>query len=214
MDDHLLRFKKKQKFLIFDLETENLALVGKNRPWQCSYILATQDQILEEHDDFPWWSDLDVSPGAAQVTRFNWFSYKEKSSDPKKCLKRFEKLLLDPEILSVQANGLNYDTYPHNIWRNELGLSPDFSWQLRTYCIQSIEKSIILGQKDWPTDPYERLALQFRLSNIRPKGYKVNVKALCAKYGIPYDAERAHDGLYDVKLTKNVFFKQIWLAEI
>ena len=214
MDDHLLRFKKQQKYQFWDHETENLALVGKNRPWQCSHVLATQNQILKETDDFPWWEDLDVSPGAAAITRFSYYDYKNKATDAKKCLDRFEKDLFDPEVINVFANGINFDTYTHNIWRNELGLPSDFSWQIRSICIQNIEKSIILGYKEWPRDPIERLAFQYRLSNFRKKGLKTNVKFLCEKYGIDYDAEKAHDGIVDCHYTRQIFFKQVWLVDI
>ena len=76
MNDDLLRYNDKQKYLIFDFETCNLNLVSqKNRPWQLSYIVATKNKILKKADHFLKWKDLKVSDGAARATRFDFKKY-------------------------------------------------------------------------------------------------------------------------------------------
>lgn len=51
MDESLLRFDKKQKYLVFDTETEGLNLI-KSRPWQVAWLVVEGDRILEKHDMF------------------------------------------------------------------------------------------------------------------------------------------------------------------
>lgn len=213
-ESDLLRFNKKQVYLTWDCETENLRLGGSNRPWQLSYSLSTQDEILEEHDDFPWWPDLDISAGAAAITRFNYEEYKAKAKDPKKILEKFDSYLYDPDILNVFANGFGFDTFIHNIIRLECGKKSNYDYVKNSLCIQCIEKAQILGIKEISQDPIKRAAQMFSLTNYRKRGLKTNVKFLCEKNGIEYDVMRGHDGLYDVSRTKAIFDKQIWQINI
>jgi len=64
MQDNLLRFQKKQKYVIFDTETESLNLVN-SRPWQLSWTIAEGDKIIKNEDRFIYWDDLKMSDGAA-----------------------------------------------------------------------------------------------------------------------------------------------------
>ena len=66
MKEKLLRFRKDQKYLIFDYETCNLNLVaGDNKPWQLAFIVAQGDKVLEKQDYWLKWDDLNV--------RWFWF---------------------------------------------------------------------------------------------------------------------------------------------
>ena len=51
MDEHLLRFKKDQKYLVFDYETCNLNLgLDSNKPWQLGFLTCKGNRILEKFD--------------------------------------------------------------------------------------------------------------------------------------------------------------------
>ena len=51
MNDELIRFKKDQKFLVFDYETCNLNLGSfNNKPWQIGYIICDKNKILERYN--------------------------------------------------------------------------------------------------------------------------------------------------------------------
>lgn len=213
MESNLLRFNKKQKYLFWDKETEDLRLYG-NRPWQLSYILATQNEILEEHDCFLWWDDLEMSAGAAAITRFNYEDYKRKAKDPKKIVDDFDNLLYNPEIINVGANIFGFDIHVHNTTRLLCGKPSNFSYLPHSLCIQSIEKAKHLGMKEFSQDPIKRAAQMVSLTNYRKKGLKTNVKFLCSEYGIPYDPMMAHDGLVDCGYTRSIFNKQIWQINI
>jgi DNA polymerase III epsilon subunit-like protein len=79
-----------QKFVVFDTETEGLSLTS-SRPWQLSWIVCKGDQILEEHDEFIKYDDLNVSEEAAKVTGFNHTAYLSKAKDPMEVWKNFAK---------------------------------------------------------------------------------------------------------------------------
>ena len=66
MNESLLRFDKKQKYLVFDTETEGLNLIT-SRPWQVAWLIVEGGEILEKHDMFLDWPDLNVSEGAAEL---------------------------------------------------------------------------------------------------------------------------------------------------
>jgi DNA polymerase III epsilon subunit-like protein len=71
MKETLLRFKKKQKYLLFDYETCNLNLIsGHNKPWQLAFLVIEDNKIVEEKDYWLKWDDLRVSPEAAKITGF------------------------------------------------------------------------------------------------------------------------------------------------
>lgn len=213
MEGNLLRFNKTQKYLFWDKETEDLRLNG-NRPWQLSYILATQNEILEEHDKFLWWDDLQMSSGAAAITRFNHEDYKRKSQDPLGIIEEFDSYLYDPDIINVGANLWGFDIFVHNTTRQLLGKKTDYSYVKNLLCIQSIEKAKHLGIKQISQNPMERTALMLSLTNYRKKGLKTNVKHLCSEYGVDYDPFMAHDGLVDCGYTRSIFNKQIWSIDI
>ena len=115
MNDNLLRYNDKQKYLIFDFETCNLNLVSPdNKPWQLSFITCTKNKILEKHDHFLKWENLKVSEGAQKATRFDYTKYRIKSEDPLPILRKFDKLLYDKQYKIVGHNLLGFDIYIHN----------------------------------------------------------------------------------------------------
>ena len=79
MNESLLRFNKKQRYVVFDTETEGLNLVT-SRPWQVAWMVVEGDKIIEKNDLFIEWPDLQVSEGAAKVTGFTEKEYNKKCS--------------------------------------------------------------------------------------------------------------------------------------
>ena len=51
MLDNLLRFKKDQKYIFFDYETEGLNLYS-SKPFQLSFIISEGQKIIEKADDY------------------------------------------------------------------------------------------------------------------------------------------------------------------
>ena len=48
MNESLLRFKRNQKYIIFDTETEGLNLI-KSKPWQAAWIVVEGDRVIKKY---------------------------------------------------------------------------------------------------------------------------------------------------------------------
>lgn len=210
MQSNLLRFNKKQKYMVFDFETENLALCLA-RPFQLSWVVYENNQITQKEDHMLYWKDLNVSADAARITRFDYNLWKEKAKDPLQVLKNFENYLYNPEYLILGANLFGYDVYVHNTLRRILGLKSDFSYLNRVLDIQCIQKGIYMGLK---TVPENRTAWQYQMYHYVKKGVKTSVKHLCGLYDIPYDENKAHDAMIDNLYCLEIFKKQILTIDI
>jgi len=210
MQDNLLRFKKDQKYITWDTETESLNLVN-SRPWQISWAISKGDKVLKHEDRFLHWDDLKMSDGAAKITRFDRTKWASRAEDPKKVLADFDKYLYDPEYLILGANLFGFDIYQHNNARREVGLKTDYSYINRIIDVQAIQKGIYLGLKSIPEN---RTAWHYQMQNFRQRGMKTSVKHLCSVYDIDYDENKAHDAVYDNNLVFSIFRKQILTIEI
>lgn len=210
MQSNLLRFNKKQKYMVFDFETENLALCLA-RPFQLSWVVYENNQITQKEDHMLYWKDLNVSADAARITRFDYNLWKEKAKDPLQVLKNFENYLYNPEYLILGANLFGYDVYVHNTLRRILGLKSDFSYLNRVLDIQCIQKGIYMGLK---TVPENRTAWQYQMYHYVKKDVKTSVKHLCGLYDIPYDENKAHDAMIDNLYCLEIFKKQILTIDI
>ena len=94
MKEKLLRFNKKQKYLVFDFETCSLNLASAaNKPWQLAFMAYEGDKLIESADYYIYWDNLKLSEGARRVTGFSDSNYKKRAHPPEKILDHFEKYL-------------------------------------------------------------------------------------------------------------------------
>lgn len=210
MKDNLLRFNKKQKYLIFDTETEGLNLIN-SRPWQIAWIVAEGDRIIEKHDLYIKWDDLNISDDAAKITGFSRQAYDRRSLDPKEVFETFSKYLYDKNNLIVGQNLLGFDVYMINIWRKAIGLKQDYSFVDRIIDTKSIATAIA---KEIPVQKENLLSWQYRLLNHKEKGLKTSQATLLKKYDIPHDPKRLHDAMYDIEMNFRIFRKQLFEIEL
>ena len=76
MNEELLRFKKNQKYLIFDYETCNLNLNHySNKPWQLGFIIAEGSRVLKKYNFNLSWDELKLSKEAERITQFSRTKY-------------------------------------------------------------------------------------------------------------------------------------------
>ena len=210
MRSELLRFKNKQKYLIFDTETEGLNLI-KSRPWQIAWIVAEGKKIISKNDRFIKWDNIQVSEGAAKITGFTEHEYERRAEDPKEVWNDFSKYLLDPEYIIIGQNLLGFDIYMLNVWMKAIGLKSDYSYIDRIIDTKSIATAIfknILPEKD------NFISWQYKLLNHREKGLKTSQLTLLKHYGIPHDPKKLHDALYDIEMNFEIFLKQLYDIEI
>ena len=210
MKENLLRFNKKQRYLIFDTETEGLNLIN-SRPWQVAWILAEGDKVLEKHDLYIRWEDLNISDEAAKITGFSKQAYDRRSVDPKDVFDKFSKYLEDENNLIIGQNLLGFDVYMVNIWRREIGLPSDYSFINRIIDTKSIATAIA---KEIPVQKENLLSWQYRLLNHKERGLKTSQATLLKKYDIPHDPKRLHDAMYDIEMNFRIFRKQLFDIEL
>jgi len=210
MDESLLRFDKNQKYLVFDTETEGLNLI-RSRPWQVAWLVVEGGKILEKHDMFLDWPNLDVSAGAAKITGFTMKEYNKRKESPRKVWEKFSKNLYDKDTFIVGQNLLGFDVYMVNIWRELMKLEADYSYVERIIDTKALAVAIA---KDIPVDKDDFISWQYRLINHRERKLKTSQAFLLKKYNIDHDPKRLHDALYDIEMNFKVFRKQLFDLEI
>ena len=117
----LLKHNINQKYVVFDTETEGLSLTS-SRPWQLSWIVCQGENILEQHDEFILFGDLDMSEDATRITNFNKSVYLQSAKDPLEVWQKFAPYLYDEKNILVGQNLLCYDIYILNVLMNYLGM--------------------------------------------------------------------------------------------
>eukprot|EP01043_Picozoa_sp_COSAG02_P013551 COSAG02_NODE_544_length_20555_cov_485.488170_13_plen_211_part_00 len=210
MNESLLRFNKKQRYVVFDTETEGLNLVT-SRPWQVAWMVVEGDKIIEKNDLFIEWPDLQVSEGAAKVTGFTEKEYNRRCEPPKQVWEKFSKDLYNPDNLIIGQNLLGFDVYMVNIWRRLMNLGADYSFIPRILDTKALATAIA---KEMPVVKDDFIGWQYRLLNYRERGLKTSQATLLKKYNIDHDPKRLHDALYDIEMNFKVFRKQLFDLEI
>lgn len=210
MNESLLRFKKDQKYIIFDTETEGLNLI-KSKPWQAAWIVAKGDKVIKKYDKLIFWEDLDVSPDAARITGFNQKYYERNSEEPKKVWDEFSKYLYDDSYIIVGQNLLGFDVYMIDVWRKLIGEKIDQSYIRRIFDTKAVATAI---EKEAPVDAGDFISWQYRWLNYRQRGLKTSQMTLLKKYDIDFDPKRLHDALYDIEMNFKIFRKQIYDIEV
>lgn len=209
---NFLRDNPGQKFVFYDFETCSLNCLRENAPWSLGYILYQNGKILESHNHYIKWDNLNISKDAARITRFDMEEYKRKAEDPIKVLDKFESYLLNDQYINAGHNLMNFDIYVLKIWREKLGRKNDYSYLDRTIDTNSIARAIKKGVKQ--IKPEERKMMMFRFGNYVEKGLKTNLTALGKELKIDVNYENLHESQNDVILTAKVWDKLKYLIEI
>ena len=210
MHESLLRFNKKQRYVVFDTETEGLNLVT-SRPWQVAWLLVEGDKIIDKRDFFIHWPNLNVSEGAARVTGFSYNDYAKKSMPPNVVWEKFAHDLYNEDNLVVGQNLLGFDVYMVNAWRKLMGMDSDYSYVRRIIDTKSLATAIA---KEIPVEKENFINWQYRLLNHKERGLRTSQATLLKKYNIDHDPKRLHDALYDIEMNFKIFKKQLFDLEI
>ena len=230
--EELLRYKKDQKYLTWDTETCNLLLLrgfgdkkkedgswesrAFNRPWQNGFLRHSGKTLLDTQEHWIKWEDpFEVGVQAAIITHFTWEEYNRRAKPAKPLLEEFEKYLYDPEYINVFANGAGFDCHVHAIFRQLVGLEPDYSYLKRSICVQILHKAITLQCTPPKIGTDAWVSFLFKMQSYHTRQLKCSLKHLCEVYEVPYIAERHHvEASYDTLITKEVLDKQLFLIEI
>lgn len=200
----LLKQNLNQKFVVFDTETEGLSLTA-SRPWQLSWIVCQGDKILESHDEFVLYPDLNVSPEAARITGFNHADYLSKAKAPLEVWQRFAPYIYDSNNLLVGQNILNYDIYILNTMMNTIGIKND--WSFLSRCVDTRALSTAMFKGIQPSG--DLLPWQMKLMNFYEKGLKTSQGFMLKHFAIDHDPSKLHNALYDITMNYKIFRKLI-----
>ena len=214
LDSDLIKFNlDKCKFLTWDLETESLNTCLA-RPWQLGFQVYHGTKLVEEKEVYIKWSDLNVSKGAAEATRFDKNKVELYGREPKEVLDRFNKYLYNPEYKILGHNILGYDSLIHNIWMNDLGYKTDYSYIDRIYDTLPLSRAYKANFKI-PEDKKDFLAFQYRLLAYHPKGLKATNSVMAKEFGFDVVEDKLHNSaVYDATLTSFTFFNLIKKLDI
>jgi len=214
MNEQILRFDKKQKYLIFDTETEGLNLI-KSKPFQIAWIIAQGDRIIDRQNRYIRWDDLNVSEGAAKTTRFDINHYNEVAEDPTKLWQEFSKELYNPDYKVVGHNLLGFDVYMIDVWRKLIGLDSDHSYVDRIIDTLSVARAIADVEPEKPKIDFDNFIYwQYKWINNHKRGVRASQAALLKKYKIDHDKNRLHHALYDIEMNFEIFKKQLFQIEL
>ena len=209
----LLRFKKDQKYLVADTETESLNL-HFSRPWQVAYnVYSLNDGVIEQNYHNILWPDLKVSKDAARITRFdkNYKTFLKSAITPEEAYELFEPYLLNPDYYIIGHNFLGFDVYQIMNWARGVGKKLDWGWVERVIDSNCLAKAIAQNIKP---DRENFLAWQYKLNHERIRGLKTNLTHVAKQYDIPVDSDKMHDALEDIKVNAYVFGRQLHEIEI
>ena len=206
MDEHLLRFDKSKTLCFLDFETENLCLyMERNLPWQVGMLKARRDESFDSYMRYiKWYRPANVSPEAAEVTRFRPESVTEHGVDYKQVIQDVYDWTSEAEII-IGHNVLGFDIYFLSGMYRMLGKSP-IGIAEKMIDTHALAKGIKLG------DVFDRkksglLEYQYRMIHTIAKGVKTNTKTLGTEYGIEHDYENLHDALIDLGLNLKIWNK-------
>lgn len=192
--------------ICFDFETEDLNLAF-TKPWQLAYVVFDKRNIVSSVDALLDWKDLNVSEGAAKVTRFNESEFKRspKLKDPRKVMMDFNTEVERADFV-VGHNVLGFDLTVYRRTCKRLGLKPV---AIETKLIDTFPlfKGFKLGTPYHRKEPllsYLMRFYSFLPAEAKKRGF-ATLAALTKYFGIDTEDARLHDALYDVQLNVKGF---------
>lgn len=211
MKENLLRYDFNKKFICIDFETSSLNLIS-TKPWQVGYVICQGKNVLKEFERKIWWENYKIDDQIAALNHFNRETYEKEARDPEDVLNELEAFIYDENYIIIGQNFLGYDCFVHNTLRKKLGRKTDYSYISRVIDTKALSMAIQKGAKNPPRDDFT--AWQATWLYHRERGIKTSQAHMLKHYGIEHSAESLHEALTDVKMTFEIFKKQIFELEI
>ena len=225
MNDHLLRFNHDALFVCADFEGECLNLVT-SKPWQFAAVVfklkkfskpgESRIDIVETHDIYIGWENLNVSEDAARITRFDKNKWERLAKDPKEVFEKIQDIY-NKALFIVGHNFLGYDNHIDRNSRISLGLPvlPIHRKILDTFPLgKGLEDKLnIPYTPDKDLFQYQMKLYHYLPPQARKRGFST-LGALCKLFNVEYDTQKAHDALYDVTVNAEMFANMIHQIDI
>ena len=196
-------FSFDQKFIVIDTETEGLNLRYSN-PWEVSYLEACGKKILKRKQIYIDVPNLNLSPFIRKLTGFDEDKYNKLKVPAQEAWAENKKVIYDETFLIIGQNILKFDIFMLNqLCRNATGKEINFSFLdriLDTRYLALAAKNDIAKPRDG-----NFLNWSYKIgSDPKIKG-KVSQLVLLKDFGIKFDPEKLHDGLYDCEKLWEIF---------
>jgi len=199
-----------QKYITLDVESRHLNTVhhihvpNSNKVWQVSWIETQGNRILGEHDYYVDVPNLNLSDEVARLTHFDYAKYNRLKQPPTKAFEALKKFLYDPQYIVIGQNFLNFDLPMLDVLAKQAGERIHYEKFIeRIYDTRPLAQAHRSGL-DKPRNG-DILDWQFKILSDRTLKAKVSQGVLLKFFGIEHDPARLHDGLYDVKMTWEIF---------
>lgn len=193
--------KYDQKYIVFDTETEGLNL-HSSKPWQIAWIVCQGYKVIETHNRFLDFDDLEIPDIVKKLTGFSWDTYNEKKEDPETVLADFEEYLYDPQYKIIGQNLLGFDVYMIAELQRMFGKKCDYSYLNRIYDTRALGKAH-RENLNKPKDNF--LSWQYKIIHDRTLKSKVSQIQLLKFFDIDFEKEKLHDALYDIEMCYQIF---------
>jgi len=190
-----------QKYIVFDTETEGLNL-HSSRPWQLAWIVCEGNRVIERHDRYISFKNLEISPYVEHLTGFSWDYYDKVKESPVKVWGDFKKYLYDPQYKVIGQNLLGFDVYMIAELQRMLGEDPDYSYLNRIYDTRALGKAC---REELRKPKNNFLSWQYKIIHDRSLKSKVSQKQLLKYFGIDFEEEKLHNAMYDIEMCYKVF---------
>ncbi len=212
MDEDFLRFDKEKEYVFIDCETFNLCLNScHNLPWQIAMLKVVGDKkIAEKNFYIKWDTNLEISPEAARITRFNPKTLEKKGLTPEEVFPTIEDWLDNCDYV-VGHNTLGFDIYLIKDYYRYMG-KPYRHLMHKMIDTNCIAKGIKFGVHYKNTD--DLLQYQYKMYHERRKGIRTNLTAMGKEYEIEHDYSKLHDAIVDLELNLKVWNKLKWQIEL
>ena len=193
-----------QKYCVFDFETEGLNL-KYSRPWELSYLITQGNKVLSQEQIYIDLSNFNLSKEVRELTSFNDEKYNSKKTTPENAFEKFSKIISDPQYILVGQNILKFDVYMLKVLADICNKSLDFSFMDRILDTRPLALAYREGLQKPKND--SMLEWQSKTINDRTIKSKASQLTLLKLFGIEFDKEKLHDGLYDCQMTWQVFLQ-------
>lgn len=215
MQNELLRFDKKKKFVHIDVETQNVALHHSiNLPWQIACLTSVGGRVTNTENmyvKYPF--ELKVSPMAAKITHYDPRKIAQFGIPAEQAFKRTMAILETADFI-VGHNIIGFDIYLLRSLAHFLKKPFD----AQSFLNKMIDTACLLKGIKMGT-PYKNdeflVSYQYRVYHKRAeKGIKYSQTAAGKEFQIEHDYENLHDAVVDLQLNIKLWDKIKWLVEI
>lgn len=199
------------KTVAFDTETESLSLF-RSRPWQLAYSIVQNNKVLKTVERYPWFPDLNVSKGAAQITGFSWEKYKDLATPAEDVFEEFSEYLYNEEYLLAGHNIISFDFF----MIKTLGLEAKM-WKGWSFAERAVDTLCLSRHYHNGTKPSSENFFGDQLKEVgRPArgSKKATLSAMAKEFKIEFDPSKLHDAAEDLKLNIGVLNKLIYALDI